>query len=104
MTGGVLCAAEQIVIGNHVVIGANTTIIDTDFHPQDVIGRRLSPSAGRTAPVVIEDDVFIGMNCLILKGVKIGKGSLIGAGSVVARDVPPHVIVAGNPAVIVRDM
>jgi acetyltransferase-like isoleucine patch superfamily enzyme len=103
MTGGALCAAQRIVIGNHVSIGANTTIVDTDFHPLEVQARRLD-EAGRSAPVVIEDDVFIGMNSLVLKGVTVGRGSVIGAGSVVTRDVPPGVIVAGNPAKVVREL
>lgn len=104
MTGGVLCATERIAIGSHVAVGANTTIVDTDFHPLEVEGRRSDASAGRSAPVVIEDDVFIGMNCLVLKGVTIGRGSVIGAGSVVAQDVPPGVVVAGNPARVVRTL
>jgi len=104
MTGGVLCATERIAIGNHVAVGANSTIVDTDFHPLHVEGRRSDSSAGRSAPVVIGDDVFIGMNCLVLKGVTIGPGSVIGAGSVVAQDVPPGVIVAGNPARVVRTL
>ena len=104
MTGGVLCAAERITIGNHVVVGANTTIVDTDFHPLEAMGRKVNAAAGRSAAIVIEDDVFIGMNCLVLKGVTIGRGSMIGAGSVVTRDVPPGVIVAGNPAKLVRDL
>lgn len=104
MTGGNLCAARKIVIGDNVVIGANTTIVDTDFHPTDRIQRWVKPSEGRIAEVVIEDNVFIGMNCLVLKGVRIGEGSVIGAGSVVARDVPPGVIVAGNPPVIVQEL
>jgi acetyltransferase-like isoleucine patch superfamily enzyme len=103
MTGGAICAAERIVIGDRVTVGANSTIVDTDFHPLDVQSRRLDGAAGRSDPVVIEDDVFIGMNCLVLKGVSIGQGSVIGAGSVVTRDVPPGVIVAGNPAQLVRE-
>lgn len=102
MTGGTLCAAERIVIGNNVIVGANTTVVDTDFHPLTPEGRRLDGAAGRSAPIMIEDDVFIGMNCLVLKGVTIGRGSVIGAGSVVANDVPAGVIVAGNPARLVR--
>jgi acetyltransferase-like isoleucine patch superfamily enzyme len=104
MTGGVLCAAERISIGNHVNIGANSTVIDTDFHPLAAEQRRIAPQAAQTAPIVIEDDVFIGMNCLILKGVKIGHGSVVGAGSVVAKDVPAGVIAAGNPARVVRTL
>jgi hypothetical protein len=103
MTGGALCAAQRIVIGNHVSVGANTTIVDTDFHPLGVQARRLD-KVGRSAPVMIEDDAFIGMNSLVLKGVTVGRGSVIGAGSVVTRDVPPGVIVAGNPAEVVREL
>jgi len=85
-----------------VTIGANTTIIDTDFHPLDPNARRLRPNDGLTAPIVIENDVFIGMNCLILKGVTIGADSVVGAGSVVTRNVPANSVVVGNPAQVVR--
>jgi len=102
MTGGTLCAATRITIGNNVTVGANTVIVDTDFHPLDPTERRLKPSGGSSAPVEIGDDVFVGMNCLILKGVTIGRGSVVGAGSVVTRDVPPYVVAAGSPARIVR--
>lgn len=104
MTGGALCAVNRITIGHHVAIGANTTVVDTDFHPLDWRERRLHPADGRTAPVTIEDDVFIGMNCLILKGVSIGRGSVIGAGAVVTRDIPPGMIAAGNPARVIRSV
>ena len=104
MTGGTLCAGKRISIGDYVTIGANTTIVDTDFHPLDASVRRVRPNEGTTAPVVIEDDVFIGMNCLVLKGVTIGHGSIVGAGSVVTRDVPPYTVVAGNPAQVVRSL
>ena len=57
---------------------------------------------GAMAPGVIEDDVFIGMNCLILKGVVIGRGSVVGAGSVVTGNIPPGVMGAGNPARVIR--
>jgi acetyltransferase-like isoleucine patch superfamily enzyme len=101
ITGGTICAANQIKIGNHVLIGANTTIVDTDFHPLSPAGRIENPQAGKTAPVIIKSDVFVGMNCLILKGVTIGEGSVVGAGSVVTRDVPPGMIAAGNPARVI---
>ena len=104
MTGGTLCAAECISIGNNVVLGANCTVIDTDFHPLEPGMRRASPQSAQTAAITIEDDVFVGMDCLVLKGVKIGQGSVIGAGSVVSRDVPAGVIVAGNPARFIREL
>jgi acetyltransferase-like isoleucine patch superfamily enzyme len=104
MTGGALIAAERIQIGDRVNIGANTTILDTDFHPLEAEARRSHPQDAATKPVIIEDDVFIGMNCLILKGVTLGKGSVIGAGSVVTRDIPARVIAAGNPARVIREL
>jgi len=104
MSGGCICVANKVTIGNNVAIGANSTIVDTDFHPLDPDMRLLSSADASSAPVVIEDDVFIGMNCLILKGVTIGRGSVIGAGSVVAKAVPASVIAAGNPARVVREL
>jgi acetyltransferase-like isoleucine patch superfamily enzyme len=104
MTGGSIVSAQRIKIGNRVTVGANTTIIDTDFHPTDVRERQNHPQEANTAAILINDDVFIGMNCLILKGVTIGEGSVVGAGSVVVKDVPAGVIVAGNPAVIIRNI
>ena len=102
MTGGSIIAAERITIGNNVIVGANSTIMDTDFHSVCPEVRSQHPQNAKTAPVLIEDDVFIGMNCLILKGVKIGHGAVIGAGSVVIKDVPSGMIMAGNPAQVVR--
>jgi acetyltransferase-like isoleucine patch superfamily enzyme len=104
MSGGSLAVTESIVIGNHVTVGLNTVIMDSDFHPLTPDQRGLSPNAGRSAAVLIEDDVFIGLNCLVLKGVTIGRGSVIGAGSVVTKDVPAGVIAAGNPARVVREL
>jgi len=101
MSGGALCAAERIVIGSDVVVGANSVVVDSDFHPLAPERRSALAEDGRTAPVTIGDDVFIGMNCLILKGVTLGRGSVVGAGSVVARDVPPGAVVAGNPAAVI---
>lgn len=98
MTGGTICAAELITIGQDVTVGANTTIMDSDFHPLDAEQRRLHPRRASTAQVVIQDGVFIGMQCLILKGIMLGRECVVGAGSVVTQDVPAGVIVAGNPA------
>ena len=102
MTGATIVAEERVEIGDGVLIGSNASILDTDFHPLTPEGRRRDMRAGKHAPVVIEKDVFIGMNVLILKGCRIGEGAVIGAGSVVTGTVPPQVIVAGNPARIIR--
>jgi len=100
-TGAVLVADERIEIGDRVLLGANVLITDTDFHPIDAELRRRSPHEGAHAPVVIEDDVFIGTQAVILKGVRIGRGAVVGAGAVVTRQVPAGAIVAGNPARVV---
>jgi acetyltransferase-like isoleucine patch superfamily enzyme len=102
MTGTTIVAAERIEIGDRVMIGSNATIVDTDFHPLDPETRRRDVLAGEHRPVILEDDVFVGMNSLILKGVRIGRGAVVGAGSVVVKDVPPGAVVAGNPARMVR--
>lgn len=104
MTGGTVIAAEQVTIGNRVTVGTNCTITDTDFHSLIPEERKRQCSGGMTSPVLIEDDVFIGMNCLILKGVHIGTRSVVGAGSVVTHNVPPNSIIAGNPARVVGDL
>ena len=103
MTGGSLVCDEGITIGDRVWVGANAVICDTDFHPLDPKLRAASPLAAQAAPITIADDVFIGMNALILKGVAIGAGAVIGAGSVVRRDVPAGATVAGNPAQILGE-
>ncbi|NDJ76699.1 MAG: acyltransferase [Chloroflexi bacterium] len=104
MTGGTICAEESITIGDDVWVGGNCTITDTDFHPLDLATRLARPLDGATAPVSIEDGVFIGMQSLILKGVTIGAHSVIGAGSVVTRDIPSGVIAGGNPARVIRPL
>jgi len=102
MSGGSIVAQERIAIGHRVAIGANTVICDSDFHPLNQELRQYDPAGGATAPIIIGDDVFVGMQCLILKGVTIGSGSVIGAGSVVTHDIPAGVIAAGNPARVIR--
>jgi acetyltransferase-like isoleucine patch superfamily enzyme len=109
----IVLAEDDIRIGDRVFIGFNVAIADTDFHPLDPAIRLLdaiavSPlGAGRprppvaTAPVIVEDDVYIGPNSVILKGVTIGAGSFIEPGSVVTRDIPPRSRVLGNPAQVI---
>lgn len=104
VTGATLVAADRISIGDRVLVGGNASIVDTDFHPLTPEGRAEALNAGAHAPIVIEDDVFVGMEALILKGVTIGEGAVVGAGSVVTQDVPPRTVVAGNPATVVRTL
>lgn len=97
-TGAVMVAATKIEIGDRVQVGANASIVDTDFHPIHPDERLEDFNAGASRPIHIGDDVFIGMNSLVLKGVTIGEGSVIGAGSVVVDDIPANSVVGGNPA------
>lgn len=105
-----LVCSERISIGSHVLIAGGVTIADSDFHPISPAARiadtiAISPLGDRThrpqievRPVVIEDNVWIGYNATILKGVRVGAGAVIEPGSVVLRDVPPLARVIGNPA------
>lgn len=86
-----------ITIGNDVFIGPKVNLITINH---DVNPENRSATYGR--PIVIEDKVWIGINATILPGVTIGYGSIVGAGSVVTKDVPAMTIVAGNPARIIK--
>jgi acetyltransferase-like isoleucine patch superfamily enzyme len=115
-TNVVLLCELEVTIGHYVLIGWNTIITDTDFHPiapaeriADAIAcsplgkGRARPPVERK-PVVIENDVWIGPNSTILKGVRIGAGAVIEPGSLVTRDVPPNARVIGNPAQVVGNV
>jgi acetyltransferase-like isoleucine patch superfamily enzyme len=104
----VFSSRTSIVVGKNVQIGGNVRIYDHDFHALDYLARRDPEQDGmrcKSAPVTIGDDVFIGANAIILKGVTIGERSVIGAGAVVAlRDIPQDSVVTGNPAKIIRSL
>ena len=107
-----LAASNTIIIGSYVYIAGGVTIVDTDFHPTDpserlkdtiaisTVGDKSRRPHFDSAPVIIEDDVWVGFNATILKGVTIGRGSIIQPGSVVLKNVPPGSVVTGNPAII----
>jgi acetyltransferase-like isoleucine patch superfamily enzyme len=101
VSGTSIGAMQSVIIGNRVMIGTNSSISDTDWHPVDP-KRRAAGEAGRSDPVVIEDDVWLGANVMVLKGVTIGMGSTIAANSVVTRSIPPGVIAGGVPARTIR--
>lgn len=99
-----LIAHADITIGKNVKIGGGTCVYTSDFHSLDADVRRTADDQKhrKAAPVVIEDDVFIGARCIILKGVTIGKRSIVGAGSVVTKSIPAGEIWAGNPTKFIR--
>ncbi|MEA3210019.1 MAG: hypothetical protein QOE70_3076 [Chthoniobacter sp.] len=117
LNGALIMAEERIEIGRHCLVSWNVGIADSDFHPLDAAQRRIDTMALapfykdrpprpvlKTAPVIIADNVWIGMNAVILKGVSIGENSVVAAGAVVSKSVPANVVVAGNPAVIVKKL
>ncbi len=94
---------DKITIGDRTIIGGGTKIYDTDFHSLDYRQRGdYEHETALTRPVTIGEDVFIGGQSIILKGVRIGDRSIIGAGSVVTKEVPPDEVWAGNPAKKIR--
>lgn len=102
INGASIHATEKIIIGKNCLIASNVTILDSDGHGVFMSERTLSNPV--SLPVLIEDNVWIGMNSIILKGVTIGKNSIIGAGSVVTKSVPANCIAAGNPARVVKSI
>ncbi len=112
ISGAAIIASCDIIIGNHVFIAGGVTIVDSDFHPMDpasrlmdtvlisTVGNKSMRPSFESLPVVIEDNVWIGFNATILKGVTIGQSSVIEPGAVVLKNVPPGSVVSGNPAQI----
>ncbi|BDM77601.1 acetyltransferase [Acaryochloris marina MBIC10699] len=107
-------SANKVEIGNRVLISHNVNIHDTDGHPLNkqlrydhfleivTNGHPKSELEIPSSAIQIHNDVWIGFNATVLKGVTIGEGAVIGAASVVTKDVPPHSIYAGNPACFIR--
>ena len=96
-SGVSIFCAEKITIGSYCNFGGNVSIWDTDFHPLNYSERRNGFVGTKSSPINIGNDVFVGAQSIILKGVSIGDKSVIGAGSVVSRDVPCNEIWGGNP-------
>jgi galactoside O-acetyltransferase len=118
-----IISRTKVEFGDNIFVAWGTYFYDHDSHSLDHMDRRkdieqqledyrsgrdfrLSKdwSNVRSEPIVIKSDVWIGMNCIILKGVTIGEGAIVAAGSVVTKDVPPWTLVAGNPAKVIRSL
>lgn len=104
------CPTEQLTIGNYVSIAPGVKFILGGEHRYNTFStypfkvmlmgeKREDCSKG---PIIVDDDVWIGMDAMILSGVRIGRGAIVGARAIVAKDIPPYAIVVGNPAKIVK--
>ncbi len=121
--GSTFISRSNISVGNNVTIAWGCTIYDHNSHSLDYLERRRDIDdelwslrngqstyinknwdSVKSSPITICDDAWIGMNCIILKGVTIGEGAVVGAGSVVTKDVPAWTVVAGNPAKVVKTL
>ena len=114
--GSNIWAQTDVEIGNYVLIAHLVDVHDSDSHSMKAEVRRWDPvnlfekhvsndwNEVKSAPVRIEDDVWIGFKASVLKGVTIGQGAVVAAGTMVTKDVPPYTLVAGNPAKIIREL
>ncbi|MBF4465673.1 acyltransferase [Flavobacterium sp. LC2016-12] len=114
--GSNIWSGESVTIGNDVLISHNVNIIDTNSHEMDHIeraerylsliknGHPRDKTSIITSPIIIKDHAWISFGATVLKGVTIGEGAIIAAGAVVTKNVPPFTVVAGNPAVVVKNL
>ena len=105
ISGSTINASISVIIGNNTIIGSGCLITDTDSHPLNAEHRLLGDGGSeytKKKGIIIGNNVFIGARCIIMKGVTIGDGAVIGAGSVVTRDIAENFIAAGNPAQEIR--
>lgn len=107
-SGSFICCVNEIHIGDYVNFGTGACVYDTDFHPIDFEERRKNPGFNLdkipNLPVKIGNDVWVGANSMILKGVEIGDRTIIAANSVVTKSFPEDCIIGGNPAKIIKKL
>lgn len=108
--GARIWALREIQIGDRVFISHGVNLHDSDSHSLSARERHerflekmkhgvhQTEEHAKAAPLIVEDDVWIGFNAIVLKGVRIGRGAVVGAGSVVTKEIPPFTVVVGNPA------
>ena len=100
-----IVCSKSISVGENTFIGGGTVIYDTDFHSLDPAVRvRGNDDHVRASPINIGNECWIGGHCIILKGVTVGNQAIVGAGSVVTKDIPPGQIWAGNPAKFIKEL
>jgi maltose O-acetyltransferase len=92
-----ISTTESVTIGRNCAIGQYAIIMDDDYHAVDD-----HQQPGKRAPIVIEDDVWIGARAIVLRGTHVGRGAVIGANSVVRGEIPPRTIAAGSPARVIK--
>lgn len=106
ISGTSIVTSSTIEIGNNVMIGANCNLFGTDFHCHSADKRRVQKSMQEapSAPIIIEDDCWLGANVTVLKGVTIGQETIIGTMSLVNKSIPSHCLAAGVPAKVIRSL
>ena len=100
LQGTTICAYEKVSIGNNVMFGPNTVVMDCSGHTLTNRGHPDELDSLTAEPITIGNDVWIGYGCIVLPGVNIGDGAVIGAGSVVTKDIPANCMAAGNPCTV----
>lgn len=101
VSSSIICAAKSVVIGSGTIVGGGSLIFDTDFHQKTSGGVWGTNPKSVSKPIKIGRNCFIGARAMILKGVTIGDHAVVGAGSVVTKDVEAYAIVGGNPASVI---
>lgn len=103
ISGSLIFAFTTIIIDDNVLVGGGCQILDSDFHSIDFESRVLNQDNNiKAAPIRIKSGAFIGACSIILKGITIGENSVLAAGSVLTKDIPPNQIWGGNPAKFIR--
>lgn len=98
-TACILSASERISIGRNCQVANQVIIMDGDFH-----GVENRDDKGKSGAIIIEDGVWLATRCMVLKGVRVGRGATVAAGAVVTKDVAPYTLVAGVPARVIRKL